>query len=117
VIPLRVHLVRALLASPLLALGCTSALGVQDLPGDSCGGATFTSGCDLCIAASCCLELQQCSADSSCGSGLLTCAAGCNGSSSCLSACGNEFPSAVAEYNGLIACMNTSCPSSCGGGS
>jgi hypothetical protein len=105
----------SLAAIALVATGCTSVLGVTDPPSNTCGGATATTQCGLCLSASCCSQLEACAGDSDCVDGLLSCAEGCSGDTSCLDQCAAPYSSTtISEYNDLISCTNSSCPSSCG---
>ena len=105
-----------------LAIGasaCTNVLGVTDLPSNACGGATFTTECEVCLAALCCPEEIACAQDSHCtgSSGLYDCALACNGAQDCLNTCGQGYePAVVSEANALLTCQ-TQCNSACGGAS
>lgn len=107
--------------APLLGLtatACTSALGVSDLPSDTCGGTTGTTECEVCLYAQCCPDVVACAEDSQCGGSgeLYDCALDCNGDQGCLNNCGSSYPaSVVSEANALLAC-GTQCDSACGGG-
>ena len=97
----------------LLTTACTSVLGVTDLPSDTCGGATATNACQLCLTGACCSQLTACADDPSCAA-LSTCATACNGASRCLDDCAAQYPSTVVdEYNAPIDCAESSCASDC----
>jgi hypothetical protein len=106
---------RVMLAALLLATGCTSVLGVTDPPTNTCGGATATGECSLCLYASCCAQVEACAQNTDCVDGLFSCTDGCDsGDSSCLNQCASSYSSTtIDEYNDLVTCTNTSCPSSC----
>jgi hypothetical protein len=111
--------VSALVVAPcLVATGCTSVLGVTDLPSNACGGATFTSECDVCMVSQCCPEELACAQDPQCtgNGGLYVCALDCNGDSSCLASCGQGYgASVISEANDLLAC-GAQCTSACASG-
>jgi hypothetical protein len=96
---------------------CTSALGVTDVPGETCGGYTATDDCDACVNVVCCSQQVTCLTDPACvaiSNCVNQCAKGSSSDfSSCANACGQQNPSAIDEYDAYFDCFG-SCGSACG---
>ena len=76
----------------------------------------FQSACTACIQGlapdGCCGANLACQSQPACAS-LLSCAQGCNGASSCVGTCEQNFPDGTAAYTEFAQCLTNVCSPEC----
>lgn len=76
-----------------------------------CGGYSTATACEACAVADCCTELGNCNGSTDCDN-LYSCETSCEdttGATACITACENQYPTAVGTLNVLLDCLSTRC--------
>jgi hypothetical protein len=73
-----------------------------------CAAYADASACDACAASSCCSELTTCLDDTACAN-LDSCETSCDGTTACITACQNQYPTGVSDLTLLFDCLSDRC--------
>ena len=91
-----------------------SSGGEGGADGGSCSVSAGSSQCGVCETDDCCSELEECFSGTTSGStdcqNLYNCEEDCTGASSCITACQQQFPTAVSTLQLVASCVTRSCP-------